>query len=62
MHKVIIDTNIWISFLISKSLVGLHKFIYDNRIQLITCNEQLEELLEVLGREKMKKYFIKEQV
>ena len=54
-YKVIIDTNIWISFLIGKRLVGLHKYIYHKKIVIITCKEQLLELTEVLKRPQIKK-------
>jgi hypothetical protein len=61
-YKVIIDTNIWISFLIGKTLKGLQNHIDSNSIQIITCNEQLAELSEVLKRPKFQKYFSDEQV
>lgn len=57
MHKLIIDTNIWISFLIGKSLKGLQYFLQDNRFQIITSNEQISELVDVLSRPKIQKYF-----
>jgi len=62
MLKLIIDTNIWISFLIGKSLKGLQYFLQDNRFQIITSNEQISELVDVLSRPKLQKYFSKEQV
>jgi len=62
MLKIIIDTNIWISFLIGKSLKGLHHFLNDNRFQIITSDEQISELIEVLSRPKFKKYFSKEHI
>lgn len=55
-YKVIIDTNIWISFLIGKHLSGLHKYIYDQKIEIILCKEQLLELIEILNKPKIKKY------
>ena len=62
MLKLIIDTNIWISFLIGKSLKGLQYFLQDNRFQIITSNEQISELVDVLNRPKLQKYFSKVQV
>jgi len=56
-YKVIIDTNVWISFLIGKAIAGLHKYIYHEKIIVITCKEQLFELSEALKRPKVKKYF-----
>ncbi len=57
MLKLIIDTNIWISFLIGKSLKGLQYFLQDNRFQIITSNEQISELVDVLSRPKLQKHF-----
>lgn len=55
--KIVIDTNIWISFIIGKSLINLKDFIINKKIDFITSKEQIEELIEVLHREKFKKYF-----
>ncbi len=54
--KVIIDTNIWISFLIGKHLKGLQNYLNNESIRIITCHEQLIELTEVLNKPKIKKY------
>jgi uncharacterized protein len=61
-YKVIIDSNIWISFLIGKHLRGLQNHIDSTEIKIITCNEQLIELSEVFRKPKIKKFFSKEQV
>ncbi|MHC1704977.1 MAG: putative toxin-antitoxin system toxin component, PIN family [Tenuifilaceae bacterium] len=61
-YKIIIDTNIWISFLIGKSLRGLQNHIDSQSIKIITCKEQYYELSEVFKKPKIKKYFSKEQV
>lgn len=61
-YKVIVDTNIWISFLIGKSLKGLQNHIDSQKIKIITCNEQLQELSDVFNKPKLKKYFTKLQV
>jgi len=55
--RVVIDTNIWISFLIGKSLVGLTDAIITNRVQVLFSDDLFSELLEVLQRPKFKKYF-----
>ena len=62
MLKIIIDTNIWISFLIGKSLKGLQYFLHDNRFTVIISDEQISELIEVLSRPKFRNYFSREQV
>src|ERR1035437_7247449 len=60
--KVIVDTNIWISFLIGKNLKGLQEYIDSQSIIIVTCNEQIQELTEVFKKEKSKKYFTFEQI
>ncbi len=60
--KIIIDTNIWISFLIGKNLKGLQKHIYSSAIKIIVCDEQIKELMDVFNKPKLKKYFSKEQI
>ena len=61
-YKIIVDTNIWISFLIGKSLKGLQKHIDSHFIQIVTCDEQLHELSEVFKKTKIRKYFSNEQI
>lgn len=60
--RIIIDSNIWISFLIGKNLRGLQNHIDSQNLKIITCNEQLIELSEVFKKPKLKKYFDKEQI
>lgn len=55
--RVVIDTNVWISFLIGKFLVGLSDAIIDNRVQILFSEALFAELVEVLQRPKFKKYF-----
>ncbi len=55
--KVILDTNLWISFLISKKLIDIDKLIFDEKIKLIFSNESIEEFLTVAKRPKFQKYF-----
>jgi len=60
--KVIIDTNIWISFLIGKNLIGLQGYIDSQKILIVTCTEQIQELTEVFKKPKIKKYFTPKQI
>ncbi len=55
--KIIIDTNLWISFLLSKKSSGLDKFFKDKSITLLFSQELLDEFIEVSRRPKLKKYF-----
>jgi putative PIN family toxin of toxin-antitoxin system len=53
--KIIEDTNIWISFLIGKSLKRLQNHIDSGFVKIVTCNEQLEELAGVFNKQKLRK-------
>ena len=55
--KLILDTNIWISFLISKNLTAIDDLISNGKIKLIFSTELIEEFLTVAKRPKFKKYF-----
>ena len=55
--KVIIDTNLFISFLIGKKLQGLKELLIDFRIELIFAEQNIQELKMVSQRPKFKKYF-----
>lgn len=55
--KAVIDTNIWISFLIGKLLAGLDDYILEGQFEVGICAEQLEEITTVLRRPKFRKHF-----
>ena len=55
--RVVIDTNIWISFLIGKTLSGLSEAIISGQVIVLFSNDLFGELIEVLNRPKFKKYF-----
>lgn len=55
--KVIIDTNLRISFLIGKELANLKKLIVDQAIQFVLCQQIIEEINLVTQRPKLPKYF-----
>jgi uncharacterized protein len=57
--RVVIDTNIWISFLISKNFKGLDSLITSGQITLLFSTELIEEFFEVANRPKFKSYFKK---
>lgn len=60
--RVIVDTNCWISFLIGKRLSLLVGLLGDESIQLVICEDLLEEILDVTSRPKFKKYFPVDEV
>ena len=55
--RIIIDTNIWISFLLTKDLSKFDSIIANNEIKLIFCQELIDEIVEVTQRIKFRKYF-----
>lgn len=55
--KVIIDTNLWISFLISKNYSQLDEIIFSRKCILIFSEELLDEFLTVIKRPKFRKFF-----
>jgi uncharacterized protein len=60
--KVIIDTNLWISFLIGKQLAGLKSLLVDRKIQPIFSQQLFDEITLVTQRPKLQKYFPPEKV
>ena len=60
--KVIIDTNVWISFLIGKKVYLLKDLIINEQIKIVYCEQLLIEIKEVTSRPNIKKYFPKEAV
>ncbi len=57
--RVILDTNLLISFLISKQLTELEQALEKGQIILVFSEELFRELLTVINRPKFKKYFNK---
>lgn len=55
--RVIIDTNLWISFLITRSFSRIDRLITSNKLRLIFSKELLSEFIDVSGRPKLQKYF-----
>jgi putative PIN family toxin of toxin-antitoxin system len=55
--KIIIDTNIWINFLISKSKTGIDRLFENDRIEILFSNELLEEFTEVIQKPGLRKFF-----
>ncbi len=55
--KIIIDTNLFISFLIGKKLARLKHHLVHSKVQLIFSKQNIDELKMVTERPKFKKYF-----
>jgi len=56
-RKIIIDTNLWISFLLSKKINFIDNLLSSGNVRLVFSYELLAELLEVSARPKLKKFF-----
>jgi hypothetical protein len=56
-ERVIIDTNLWISFLISKNYSQLDGIILSRKSTLIFSEELLNEFLTVIKRPKFRRFF-----
>ena len=55
--RLVIDTNIWISFLLTKDFSAFDKIISNADIILLFSSQLLEEFIEVASRPKFKRYF-----
>jgi len=56
-NRIIIDTNLWVSFLLTKQFSFLDDLLENGKIQLIFCQELLDEFMDVINRPKLRKYF-----
>ena len=54
--KVILDTNIWISFLIGHQTQLIRKILSDVRLDVYVCDSLIAEIKDVAGRDKIRKY------
>lgn len=60
--KVILDTNLWISFLISKKFSSIDNLIESDKIKLVFSDELIREFVDVVNRPKFKKHFTKTDI
>ncbi len=60
--KVILDTNLWISFLVSKKISFLDNYVQSGQIKLIFSEELFAEFITVAERPKFKKFFTPKDV
>ncbi len=57
IKRIIIDTNLWISFLITNDFNKLDQFLDSEKYQIVFSEELFNEFLEVVHREKFNRYF-----
>lgn len=60
--KTIIDTNIFISFLIGKRLGNLKGLLTSSKVILVFAEQNIQELKLVTSRNKFRKYFPEKEV
>lgn len=53
--KLVIDTNVWISYLIGKETKNLEELILDDSIEIYASAKLIEEIFIVLKRPKFSK-------
>jgi len=54
--KIVIDTNLWISFLIGKKLSGLKNLLSNPNFTIYVCTELIEEIKKAISKPKIQKY------
>ena len=55
--RLIIDTNLWVSFLITKDYAKLDKIFAVENVILLYSQQLIDEFIEVTQRPKLRKYF-----
>ncbi len=61
-RKVILDTNLWVSFLITKNMYFLDEYITSGKFKLIFSKELIQEFITVSSRQKFARYFTDEDI
>lgn len=54
--RIILDTNIWISFLIGHRLPEIRAIVTDERFEVFVCPQLMEEIIDVASRDKIRRY------
>lgn len=57
MKRIVLDTNLWVSFLIAGNYDKLDELLFEQNCQLLFSKELLREFVEVARRPKLRKYF-----
>ena len=57
IKRIIIDTNLWISFLITNDFNKLDHFLNSDKYLVVFSDELFDEFLDVVHREKFALYF-----
>src|SRR6056297_3421582 len=60
--RLILDTNLWISFLISSNYEKLDELLFNQKCKLLFSQELLEEFAAVAKRPKLRRYISKDEL
>jgi uncharacterized protein len=60
--RIIIDTNLWLSFLITKNISAFDKIFSADLVILLYSQELIDEFITVAKRQKFRKYFSNEDL
>jgi uncharacterized protein len=60
--RLILDTNLWISFLISSKYEKLDELLFTQKSKLLFSQELLEEFVAVAKRPKLRKYISRDEL
>ena len=60
--RLILDTNLWISFLISSKYERLDELLFNQDCKLLFSQELLEEFVAVVRRPKLRKYISRDEL
>ena len=61
MYKVVIDTNLWVSYAIGKKLKSLNILFSNENVTVVASPKIAEEYLDVISRPNVKKYIKNEE-
>lgn len=56
--RVIIDTNLWVSFVISKKYNLLDNLLFSGKVRLLFSKELINEIHQTISKPKLKIYFV----
>jgi putative PIN family toxin of toxin-antitoxin system len=55
--NVIIDTNLWVSFIISNKLNLLDSLLFSGKVKILFSTELIAEIEKTIAKPKLRKYF-----
>lgn len=60
--KVIIDTNVWVSFMLGSHVANMRRALLSENVTVCVCEELITEFKEVANRPKIRKYIEPEDI